>query len=88
MAVRWDARVRVAQRARFEATVLGRALVALGLSRLFELRQALTKGRLIALAWGVVPWRVKLVAGALAAAWLLLALGVLGVAAAALSHLA
>lgn len=88
MATRWDARVRAAERARFEASVLGRVVVALGLSWLFELRQALTKRRLIALAWGVVPRRVKLVAGALTAAWLLLAIGVVGVAAAALTHLA
>ena len=76
MAARWDARVRAAEQARFEATVAGRILAALGLSRLIALKGRLTKKRVLALAWVLVPWRIKLVAGGLVAAWLIVLIGV------------
>lgn len=76
MAARWDARVRAAEQARFEATVAGRILAALGLSRLIALKGRLTKRRVLALAWVLVPRRIKLVAGGLVAAWLIVLIGV------------
>lgn len=71
MASRWDARVRAAERVRFESTVPGRILRALGLSGLVVYRSQLAKGRLLAFAWELVPRRLKLVAAGVAAAWLL-----------------
>ena len=81
MAARWDARVRAAERARFEASVAGRILVALGLSRLIALKGRLTKRRVLALAWAIVPRRVKLVAGGLVAGWLIVALATIAIVA-------
>jgi hypothetical protein len=73
MALRWESRVRAAERARFEATVTGRILVALGLSGLWTQRVRLGKQRVLFLAWALTPRRLKLVAGGLVAAWLLTA---------------
>ncbi len=73
MALRWEARVRDAERARFEATVPGRILARLGLSGLWAQRVRLSNQRLPSLAWAVVPRKLKLVAYGLVAAWLLTA---------------
>ena len=77
MAARWDARVRAAERVRFESTIPGRALRALGLSGLVAYRAQLTTGRVLAFGWAVVPRRFKLVAAGVAAAWLLVVVGML-----------
>ena len=74
MAVRWEGRVREAELLVFEATVAGRILKAVGLSRLYGRVLPLSKGRLLWLAWAVVPSRLKLVAGGFVAAWLLFSL--------------
>ena len=66
MATRWQERVDAAEQARFEASVLGQLLAALGLSGLW-IREARSGGHLIART-------VKLVLGVLAAAWLIVAL--------------
>lgn len=71
MAARWQGRVREAELLRFEATVAGRILKAVGLSRLYGRVLPVSKGRLLGVAWAVVPRRVKLVAGGFVAAWLL-----------------
>jgi hypothetical protein len=73
MARRWESRVQAAERVRFEATVAGRILAALGLSWLWPARLRLGKQRLLSLAWAFTPRRLKLVAGGLVAAWLLTA---------------
>jgi hypothetical protein len=72
MAVRWHDRLRAAEHARFEAGLLGRLLAALGLSGLWMRRVSLTKRTLLVLAWAFVPWKLKLVAAGVAAAWLML----------------
>jgi hypothetical protein len=74
MAVRWEGRVRQAEQLRFEATVAGRILKAVGLSRLYGRLLPPGKGRLLSLAWAVTPPRLKLVAGGLVAVWLLVSL--------------
>jgi hypothetical protein len=74
MAIRWEGRVRQAELLRFEATVAGRVLKAVGLSRLYGRVLPLTKGRFLAVAWAVTPRRLKLVAGGLVAAWLVFSL--------------
>ena len=71
MAARWRERVHAAERARFGSTFLGRLLAPFGVSYL-----RVTKGGLLALAWSVAPQRLRLVLVGVAAAWLLVALGV------------
>ena len=85
MASRWEARVREAQQARFDASPVGRVLAAFGI-RLYAWR-LFTKSGLLSLAWAAVPRQVKLVAGGLAAAWLLVAAGVGAVCFALLAQL-
>lgn len=68
MAARWEGRVRQAELLRFEASVAGRILKAVGLSGLYGRLLPLSKGRFVALAWAVTPRRLKLVAGGLVAA--------------------
>jgi hypothetical protein len=88
MAARWDARVREAERALFATTVAGRILIALGLSNLLFLRERLTKRGVASFAWALVPAPIKLVAGGIAAAWLIVAIATTTLAAAVLVHLA
>jgi hypothetical protein len=80
MAARWQDRLLAAEQARFEATLAGKLLIRLGISRLFLLRLRFTKLGLVALAWTLVPRKVKLVAGGVAAAWLIMLGGVLAAA--------
>ena len=87
MASRWETRVRAAQQARFDASPIGRVLGAFGI-RLYAWRFAFTKAGIFSLAWGVVPRQVKLVAGGLLAAWLLVAAGILAVCVALVAQLA
>jgi hypothetical protein len=86
MASRWETRVRAAQQARFDASPIGMVLAALGI-RLHAWR-VFTKSGLPSLAWAAVPRQLKLVAGGLAAAWLLVAAGVAAVFFALLAQLA
>jgi len=72
MAARWEGRVREAELLRFESTVAGRILRAVGLSGLYGRVLPLSKGRLLWFAWAVTPRRLKLVAGGLVAAWVVL----------------
>ena len=88
MAARWETRVRAAERLRFEATLAVRVLVWLGLSRFVVGPVRLTKWRLISFAWVLVPSRIKLVAGALVAAWVIVAIATFTVIAAVLAQLA
>jgi hypothetical protein len=84
MSVRWEARVRAAERVRFESTLPGRVLRALGLSGLVVYRSELTKGRVLAYGWALVPPRFKLAAAGVAAVWLLIVVGMLTTVAALL----
>jgi hypothetical protein len=77
MAARWDERVRKAERFAFESTVAGRVLGALGLSRLVAYRSQVTKSRVLAFGWALVPRRFKLVAAGVVAAWLLVVIAML-----------
>ena len=82
MALRWEARVRAAERVRFDGTLLGRIVRTLGLSGLVASRLPLRKGRLLVLAWALVPRRFKLVAYGVVAAWLVVAVAMFAVLAA------
>jgi hypothetical protein len=70
MATRWEARVQAAEQARFDSTLLGRLLAALGISSSWVGRLRVRKRRLVGLGWAAVPRTMKLVAGAFAAALL------------------
>jgi hypothetical protein len=85
MRARWEQRVRDAERFRFEASVAGKILRALGISGLVVYRSQLTKTRVLAFGWALVPRRLKLVAAGVAAVWLVVVIGML-TAAAALTH--
>ena len=87
MALRWESRVRAAERVRFETTVFGRILAALGLSRLWTQRTRFGKQRLFFVAWALTPRKLKLVAGGLLAAWLLTAVATVAVLAVVAAHL-
>jgi hypothetical protein len=87
MALRWEERVRDAERIRFEATVFGWILKGVGLTALWTQRSALSKQRLLLLAWAVTPRPVKLTALGLVGAWLLFAVLTVGVLAALAGHM-
>jgi hypothetical protein len=88
MAARWDARVRAAERARFATSVAGRILAAAGLSSLFVRRARVTKRRLVLLAWALVPLRIRVIAGGVVAAWLIVLIASATLAAVVLVRLA
>ncbi len=73
MMVRWEDRLRAAELERFEASLLGRLLTALGVSSLWVRRMKSPRRGLLELVWSLVPRNVKLVIGGLAAAWLIMA---------------
>jgi hypothetical protein len=87
MASRWELRVRAAQQARFDASPVGKVLAAFGI-RLYAWRFTFTKAGMLSLAWAAVPRQVKLVAGGLVAAWLLVAAGIVAVCVALVAQLA
>jgi len=87
MALRWDERVREAERLQFDSTVLGRILKAVGVSSFYRRTVPNTRWRLVRLGWALVPRNLKLVAGGLIAAWLFVLLGVVALAALA-AHIA
>jgi hypothetical protein len=87
MATRWEGRVRAARIARFEASPVGRFFAGLGISTAWLRRVPMTKGGFFAILWAIVPPKVKLFAGAVAATWLLVALASVAVIVLVLSQL-
>lgn len=87
MTQRWEARVAAAELARFEHTPAGRILARFGLLRFVPFPMRPTKRWVLAFAWGLVPWRAKLVAGGVMAAWLVVLAATVMVVAAAVNHL-
>jgi hypothetical protein len=88
MAGRWEERVREAELARFHASPVGRLLSALGIQLGWLRWLRMGKRALLLLAWALVPWRLKLVAGGIAAASALVALGSVTALALVIGHLA
>lgn len=72
MASRWEERVRAAEQARFEASPIGRLVTGLGIPWRWLRLVRVGKRALLVLAWTLVPPRLKLFAGGVAAASLLL----------------
>jgi len=67
MAVRWQERVRAAERARFEASPVGRLLARLGISSIWFSRARLASELMSWVVWAVLLRKVKLVLGSFAA---------------------
>lgn len=76
MTARWEDRVRAAERLRFDSSLLGKALAALGISSAWVWQFRFRKRELARLGWNVVPRRLKLVAGAVAATGLIVTIAV------------
>jgi hypothetical protein len=87
MATRWEGRVRAAQRARFDSSLVGRGLAALGISSAWIERINVTKRAVVLFAWAFVPVKFKLIAGAVVATWLIMVLAALAVVVAILSQI-
>jgi hypothetical protein len=77
MAARWEGRVRAAQQARFDAGWAGRTFATLGISTAWIRSLRIDKRGLFLFAWMFVPFKAKLIAGAVVAAWLLVMLAVI-----------
>jgi hypothetical protein len=75
MAARWEDRVRAAERLRFDASLLGRALAALGISSAWIWQFRFRKREVVRLGWSLVPRKLKLAAGTVAVTGLILAVG-------------
>jgi hypothetical protein len=88
METRWQERVRAAEQAKFESSLVGKLLTALGISSLWLQRVRFAKRGVFWLAWGLVPRRLKLVAGGLVAVALILVLGAVTALAVAFDGLA
>lgn len=76
MAIRWEDRVRAAERLRFESSLFGRLLAAMGISSSWVPWLRVGKRRLVRLGWALVPRPVKLVFGAVAAASVIMVVAV------------
>ena len=87
MAARWEARVSAAQRARFDATWLGRMLAGLGISTAWIQHLRISKRGVAAFAWMVVPPKLKLIAGAVVATWVLMVCAAFAIVIAVLTQL-
>jgi hypothetical protein len=74
MALRWEGRVQAAERARFEASPAGRFLAAIGITNAWMHWVRFRERGFLRFAWVLVPPKVRLVAGAVVATWLLTAL--------------
>jgi hypothetical protein len=75
MATRCEERVRAAEQAQFEASPVGRLLIALGVSSLWLRRMRSAEPVLFWLAWAFLARRMRLVAGRFAAVGLILVVG-------------
>jgi hypothetical protein len=87
MTMFWEERVRAAEQAEFERTPVGRVLTALGLSGHWLRRAQLAKKVTVWLVWGLLFRRLRLIAGGIAAAGVLLVLGVVALFVLAIAQL-
>jgi hypothetical protein len=87
MTIFWEERVRAAEQAEFEASPVGRLLAVLGLSGHWLRRAHLARRLTIWLVWGLVFRKLRLIAGSIAAAGVLLALGALALVVLAIAQL-
>ena len=85
MASRWEDRVRAARVARFEASPVGRFLTSFGIPTAWL--QRISTAGIVAFMWAIVPPKLKLVAGAVVAAWLLMGVAAVAIVALILAQL-
>ena len=76
MTVQWQETVRAAERARFEASPVGRLLAAIGISGRWVEHMLRARKALLWLAWAFATRKLKVVAGGVAAAMLIVPLAV------------
>ena len=62
MAIRWEDRVRAAERLRFESSLLGKVLAALGISSSWFINMRFGRRSLRRTAWALVPHTLKVIA--------------------------
>jgi hypothetical protein len=87
MTMFWEERVRAAEQAEFERTPVGRVLTALGLSGHWFRRAHLAKKVAVWLVWGLLFRRLRLIAGSIAAAGVLLVIGAVALVVLAIAQL-
>ena len=83
----WEERVRTAEQAEFERTPVGRVLTALGLSGQWFRRAHLARKVAVWLVWGLLFRKLRLIAGSIAAAGLLLVIGAVALVVLAIAQL-
>ena len=83
----WEERVRAAEQAEFERTPVGRVLTALGLSGHWFRRAHLAKKVAVWLVWGLLFRKLRLIAGSIAAAGVLLVIGAVALVVLAIAQL-
>jgi len=88
MVLRWEERVLAAQQVRFEASPFGRFVSALGFTNVWPHWVRLRRKGLLAAGWMFVPPKLKLVAGAILATWLLVSFSAVAVIAFLIAQLA
>jgi hypothetical protein len=87
MTQRWEERVLAAKQARFEASPFGRFMSAVGFTNVWPHWVQLRRKSLLGFAWMVVPPKLKLVAGAILATWLLVSVSAIAVIALVIAQL-
>lgn len=87
MTIIWQERVRAAELVAFEATPVGRILAAIGLSGHWIRRAHLAKRVTVWLVWGLFFRKLRLVAGGIAAAGVLMVVGVVALLVLAIAQL-
>jgi hypothetical protein len=87
MTIFWEERVRAAEQAEFERTPVGRVLTALGLSGHWFRRAHLAKKVAVWLVWGLLFRKLRLIAGGIAAAGVLLVIGAVALVVLAIAQL-
>jgi hypothetical protein len=76
MTVQWQETVRAAERARFEASPVGRLLAAIGISGRWVFRAQRARDVVLWIAWAFATRKLKLMVGGVAAAALIVAAAV------------
>jgi hypothetical protein len=76
MTVQWQETVRAAERARFDASPVGRLLAAIGISGRWVFRAQRARDVVLWIAWAFATRKLKVMVGGVAAAALIVAVAV------------
>ena len=88
MTLQWQETVRLAERARFEASPVGRLLAGIGISGRWVEHMFRARSALLWLAWAFTTRKLKVVVGGMAAATLVVALAVVAAVVVVVAQLA